>query len=127
MTRNCCAKAALATVLALVCCASVQAQIDFSVLDKYKGVNNQRPSGGNPTQSSAKNAQGQNRAAANAANDKGLAAEDKGDWATAEAQFKEALEATPNDSVILQNLAVAQTHIGGDAYRRGDYAAAPAG
>src|ERR1017187_611425 len=121
MTRKC-AVAALGITLASVCCAPAQAQIDFRVLDKYKG--HQRPTVGNANHSSGQNARNQNEAVATAENEKGLAAENKGDWTTADVQFRRALEAAPNDPVILQNLAMVQTHEGGDAYRRGDYVTA---
>lgn len=57
-------------------------------------------------------------------NDQGIAAYDKQDWATAEAEFKKVLQLNPTDHVYLRNLAMTQEHEGEDAYRKGDYATA---
>jgi len=59
-----------------------------------------------------------------ALNDQGIASYDKGDWAAAEANFKECLRFYPNDQVVFRNLAMTQGHEGEDAYRKGDYATA---
>jgi len=59
-----------------------------------------------------------------ALNDQGIASYDKGDWAAAEADFKESLKFYPNDQVVLRNLAMTQGHEGEDAYRKGDYTTA---
>jgi hypothetical protein len=78
-----CGVAAIAIMLASACCAPVQAQIDFSSLDKYRGLDNQRPFGGNTGQSTGQNTQDRAQTTAYAENEKGLAAEKQGDWATA--------------------------------------------
>jgi tetratricopeptide (TPR) repeat protein len=54
----------------------------------------------------------------------GVAAENSGDWAGAEAFFRQALEQTPNSAVIQENLGVAQGHEGEAAYKQGDFTAA---
>ena len=54
----------------------------------------------------------------------GVAAENGGDWAGAEAFFRQALEQTPNNAVIQENLGVAQGHEGESAYKQGDFTAA---
>ncbi len=96
---------------------SVHAQIDFSGLNQYRGLNNQRPSGGGgnsgPSQAQiaaqqAAAAQQQRLAAAYAVNEKGIAAWKNGDWATAVADFQQALQNNPNDQTIKDNLAAAQ-------------------
>lgn len=56
-----------------------------------------------------------------AQNDQGLAAYNKKDWAVAEAYFRKALKFTPNDRVVLRNLANTLGHEGEDAYRKGEY------
>jgi tetratricopeptide (TPR) repeat protein len=137
MTRNCGAVAVLATIAAAVCGAPLRAQIDFSTLDKYRGLDNQRPSNGNSgqsgtqsqsqsqnqseSQSSAQTSQDKSRATAFASNERGRAACAKGDWATAEAEFKKALKANPSDPVYRRNIAIAQDQEGSAAFRSGDY------
>lgn len=59
-----------------------------------------------------------------ALNDQGIAAYEKGDWATAEASFKECLKYFPDDQHVLRNLAMTQGHEGEEAYSKGDYATA---
>jgi tetratricopeptide (TPR) repeat protein len=61
---------------------------------------------------------------ARALNDAGITAYNKGDWTTAEALFKRALETRPNDPVILRNLATSQAQEGEEAYKKGDYTTA---
>ncbi len=70
-------------------------------------------------------AQQRANAAARVADKAGCAAYDKDhDWATAAADFQNALRSTPNDPVILANLAAAYGQEGIAAMNRGDYAAA---
>jgi tetratricopeptide (TPR) repeat protein len=59
-----------------------------------------------------------------ALNDQGLAAYTKKDWAAAEADFRRALQLSPNDQIIRRNLGMSQGHEGEDAYRNGDYTTA---
>jgi len=59
-----------------------------------------------------------------ALNDQGLAAYTKKDWTAAEAEFRRALQLSPNDQIIRRNLGLSQGHQGEDAYRNGDYTTA---
>lgn len=115
--------AGIATVLALLGCAPVQAQVDIrKALDPWRG--NQGPSSRNSSPSRTQTTQDKRQDEAYRVDAEGVAAEDKGDWAAAEVLFKKALEITPNDPIILQNLAGAQNREGIEAHKAGDYTTA---
>jgi len=86
------------------------------------GNNNNNANRAGPTPAQVE--QQRKAAAATALNEQGLAAAEKNDWATAVADFQQALQNTPNDPVLLRNLAIMQGHEGQDAYNNGDYTAA---
>jgi tetratricopeptide (TPR) repeat protein len=116
----------LSVVVGIFICESIQAQ------DQYRGLGAQRDpvlgnGGGGSGFSAAQQAQNiadakardaearaeaQGRKdAAIAANNKGLDAYKNGDWATAIADFTQALQNTPDDTVIQNNLVIAQKNL----------------
>ena len=58
------------------------------------------------------------------ANNKGVDAFNRRDWASAAIFFRQSLAIEPNDAVVQKNLANALNHDGVDAYNKGDYSRA---
>lgn len=108
-------------------CESSHAQNQYRGLDAQRGAvmgNAVNTGTGYSASSAAQTAQDSRNAAATAENNQGLDACTKEDWATAEADFQQALQNNPTSPVFLRNLAITLAHEGEDAFKRGDSAKA---
>lgn len=83
-----------------------------------------RPPVYQPGPSRAERAAQKRQAEATAANQRGVDAWNRKDWAAAEKHFREALALEPDDTTLRANLGRVENQLGSDAYFRGDYVAA---